>query len=100
MKPFAKDGRSGAWQLLASGFGEPDTLEIRTDARIYGAVVKAGESLTYNVGAGRHAYLVPAIGRIDVSGMVADARDGVALGGGAVTITALDDSEIVMVDAV
>ena len=100
MKPFAKDGRSGAWQLLASGFGEPDTLEIRTDARIYGAVVKAGESLTYDVGAGRHAYLVPAIGRIDVSGTVADARDGVALGGGAVTITALEDSEIVMVDAV
>jgi quercetin 2,3-dioxygenase len=100
MKPFAKDGRSGAWQLLASGFGEAEALEIRTDARIFGAVLKAGETLSYDVGAGRHAYLVPALGRIDVGGVVAKARDGVALGGGAVTITALDDSEIVMVDAV
>ena len=100
MKPFAKDGRSGAWQLLASGFGEPDALEIRTDARIYGAVLKAGERLTYDVSAGRHAYLVPALGRIDVDGAIAGARDGVALGGGVVTITALEESEIVMVDAV
>jgi quercetin 2,3-dioxygenase len=100
MKPFAKDGRTGAWQLLASGFGEAEALEIRTDARIFGAVLKAGETLSYDVGAGRHAYLVPALGRIDVDGVEANARDGVALGGGAVTITALADSEIVMVDAV
>jgi quercetin 2,3-dioxygenase len=100
MKPFAKDDRSGAWQLLASGFGETDALEIRTDARIFGAVLKAGEALDYDVGAGRHAYLVPALGRIDVGGAVANARDGVALGGGVVTITALDDSEILLVDAV
>jgi quercetin 2,3-dioxygenase len=100
MKPFAKDDRTGAWQLLASGFGEADALEIRTDARIFGAVLKAGETLTYDVGAGRHAYLVPALGRIGVDGVVAEARDGVALGGGAITITALADSEIVIVDAV
>jgi quercetin 2,3-dioxygenase len=100
MKPFEKDGRSGAWQLLASGFGEAEALEIRTDARIYGAVLKAGETLTYEVGAGRHAYLVPAVGRIDVGGAVAEARDGAALGGGVVEITALDDSEILLVDAV
>ncbi len=100
MKPFPKGDRTAAWQLLASGFGEVDVLEIRTDARIYGAVLKAGESLTYEVGAGRHAYLVPALGRIEVGGMVAQARDGVALDGGTVTITALTDSEIVMVDAV
>jgi quercetin 2,3-dioxygenase len=100
MKPFAKDDRTGAWQLLASGFGEAGALEIKTDARIFGAVLKAGETLTYDVGAGRHAYLVPALGRIDVDGTVVEARDGVALGGGTVTITALEDGEIVMVDAV
>jgi quercetin 2,3-dioxygenase len=100
MKPFARDDRSGAWQLLASGFGEADALEIRTDARIYGAVMTAGDTLSHDVGAGRHAYLVPAVGRIRVDGTVVDARDGVALGGGTVTITAIDDSEIVLVDAV
>ncbi len=101
MKPFARDDRTSAWQLLASGFGETGALEIRTDARIFGAVLSAGQSLTYDVGAGRHAYLVPATGRIDLGrGGMADARDGVALSGGAVTITALADSELVLVDAV
>jgi quercetin 2,3-dioxygenase len=100
MKPFASDARTGAWQLLASGFGETDALEIRTDARIFGAAVKAGDRLSYDVGAGRHAYLVPALGRLDVGGKLASARDGIALGGGMVTITALEDSEIVLVDAV
>ena len=110
MKPFARDDRTGAWQLLASGFGEPGALEIRTDARIFGAVLGAGKSLTYDVGAGRHAYLVPATGRIDLGssggggggggGVVANARDGVALSGGTATITALADSELVLVDAV
>ncbi len=100
MKPFAKDDRTGSWQLLASGFGEAGALEIRTDARILGAVLKTGETLTYDVGAGRHAYLVAALGRVDVGGTVADARDGVALDGGPLTITAIDDSEIVLVDAV
>ena len=100
MKPFAKDGRSGAWQLLASGFGEPEALEIRTDARIFGAVLKAGEALSYEVGAGRHAYLVPALGRLEIDGTIANERDGVALGGGHYTIAALEDAEIVLVDAV
>jgi quercetin 2,3-dioxygenase len=99
MKPFAKDDRSGAWQLLASGFGEAGALEIRTDARIYGAVLKAGDTLTYEVGVGRHAYLVPALGRIEIDGAVAEARDGVALGAGRYKIKATTNSEIVLVDA-
>jgi quercetin 2,3-dioxygenase len=99
MKPFAKDERSGVWQLLASGFGEPEALEIRTDARIFGAVLKADDVLTYEVGEGRHAYLVPALGKLDIDGTTVNKRDGVALGGGRFTITALDDAEIVLVDA-
>jgi quercetin 2,3-dioxygenase len=98
-KPFLKDDRSGALQLLASGFGEADALPIRTDARIYGAALKAGESVTHIVGPGRHAYLVPATGALDIDGIAVNARDGVALSNGSVTITAREDSEIVLVDA-
>lgn len=100
-KPFPKGDRSGKFVTLASGFeGDDGALPIRADARVLGATLKAGESLTHSVGDGRHAYLVPAIGAIEIEGVRFNARDGAALDGGqTVTITALEDSEIVLVDA-
>jgi redox-sensitive bicupin YhaK (pirin superfamily) len=100
-KPFPKGERSGRFVTLASGFAEDgDALPIRADARVLGATLKAGERLTHSVGAGRHAYLVPATGRIEIDGQTFEARDGAALNGGqTVTITAVEDAEIVLVDA-
>ncbi len=99
-KPFPKGDRSGAWQVLASGFADdPDALPIRTDARVMGATIKSGESLSYQIGAGRHAYLVPATGSVEIDGQRANARDGVAIGEGPITITALEEAEIVLVDS-
>lgn len=100
-KPFPKGDRSGRFVTLASGFeGDEDALPIRADARVLGATIKAGESLTHSVGEGRYAYLVPAVGKIEIDGKPFDARDGAALTGGqTVTITAIEDTEIVLVDA-
>lgn len=100
-KPFPRDDRSGRFVTLASGFAEDaDALRIRADARVLGATLKAGETLTHEVGAGRHAYLVPATGAVEIDGVRFDARDGAAIDGGAtVSITALEDAEIVLVDA-
>jgi redox-sensitive bicupin YhaK (pirin superfamily) len=100
-KPFPKGDRSGKFVTLASGFeSDEGALPIRADARVLGATLKAGESLTHSVGDGRHAYLVPATGAIEIDGERFNARDGAALDGGqTVTITALEDSEIVLVDA-
>lgn len=100
-KPFPKGERSGKFVTLASGFEEDtDALPIRADARVLGATIKAGESVTHSVGEGRYAYLVPAVGKIEIDGQPFDARDGAALTGGqTVTITAIEDAEIVLVDA-
>ena len=100
-KPFPRGDRSGRFVTLASGFADDgDALPIRADARVLGATLKAGESVEHQVGEGRHAYLVPATGRIELDGVEIDARDGAALGGGqTVTIKALEDAEIVLVDA-
>jgi quercetin 2,3-dioxygenase len=100
-KPFPRSDRSGEWQVLASGFAEDiDALPIRATARVLGATIKAGESLMYQVGATRHAYMVPATGAIEIDGQRANARDGVAIGEGVVTITAIEDAEIILVDSV
>jgi quercetin 2,3-dioxygenase len=86
---------------LASGFdGDDGALPIRTDARVLGATLKAGDSVDYDLGEVRHGYLVPAVGAVEVNGVRIDARDGAAIAGEAkVTITALEDAEIVLVDA-
>lgn len=100
-KPFPKGERSGRFVTLASGFADDgDALPIRAEARVMGATLKAGETVTHAIGEGRHAYLVPATGAIEIDGTRFDARDGAALSGGqTVTITALDDAELVLVDS-
>lgn len=100
-KPFPKGDRSGRFVTLASGYAaDTDALSIRADARVMGATLKAGERVTLEVASGRHAYLVPATGRLTIDGEAVEARDGVALAGGApFEICALEDAEIVLVDA-
>lgn len=101
-RKFPKDERSGQFVALASGAAnDDDALRIRTDARVLGATVKAGETVTYTpADPSRHLYLVPATGRVKVEDVEAKARDGVAITQQAsVTITALEDSELVLVDA-
>ena len=85
--------------MLASGHdGDGDALRINADARVAGATVKAGESVEYELN-GRKGYLVPATGRIEVNGIAANARDGVAIAElDTITVTALEDSELVLVE--
>ena len=100
-KPFPKDGRAGQFVTLASGMAnDNDALPIRTSARVAGATIKAGETLRYALGDGRSAYLVPATGKIEVNGVEAKARDGLAIRDEAeIAVTAIEDSEVVLVDA-
>src|SRR5690554_7602930 len=100
MKPFPKGERSGSFVTLASGIpGDDDALPIRTDARMVAATIEAGKSTEYRIAAGRKVYLVPATGKIDVNGVVASAGDGVAISDEELLkVSALEDSEIVLVD--
>ena len=100
-RPFPKDSRAGQFVVLASGFdGDGDALPIRTDARVVGATLKAGETASYPIGSDRQGYLVPASGAIEVNGVRVQARDGAAVKDvDTLEVTALEDSEIVLVDA-
>ncbi len=100
-KPFPKGDRSGHFVTLASGYAEDgEALPIRTDARVVGATLKAGESAEYPLGRDRKAYLVPATGAVEIDGVRVNARDGAAIAEVEVLrVTAIEDSEIVLVDA-
>ena len=100
-QPFPKDDRHGKFVALASGFeGDEGALPIRASARVLGATVKAGESLTYTLDPSRHAYLVSSAGVVEVGGVRLDPRDGAAITGESeIVVTAITDAEVVMVDA-
>jgi len=100
-KPFPKSDRSGKLVPIASGFeADNDALPIRADARVLATTLKRGERAEYAPGQARHLYLVPAAGAVEVNGVRVNARDGAAIRDEAkLTITALEDSELVLVDA-
>jgi len=99
-RQFPKGARAGQLVVLASGYAEDtDALPIRTEARLLGATIRAGETVDYALGATRKGYLVPATGKISVNGTIANARDGLAIADeDTISITALEEAEIVLVD--
>ncbi|HSM11722.1 MAG TPA: pirin family protein [Lysobacter sp.] len=99
-KPFPGDDRAGRFVALASGAPEDtDALPIRSDAKVLGARLKAGDTAVYALGASRRGYLVPATGRVEVNGVLLEARDGAAIENEAeLRVTALEDAELVLVD--
>lgn len=102
-KPFPKNDRTGQFVALASGMeGDEDALPIRTDARVLGATIKAGEVVEYRFAdPSRYGYLVSAKGKVEVNGVALDSRDGAAIHGEMlIRITAQEDAELVLVDAV
>ena len=97
--PFPKEERDGSLQLLASGNADDGALTINADARILGATLGNGKSLTVDADPARHLYLVPS-GKVRVNGQEASARDGVAITGEErVEIEAAEDVELVLVDS-
>ena len=99
-RPFPKGEGAGHFVTLASGIdGDAHALPIRANARVLGATLKAGQIAEYRLGANRRAYLVPAKGAVEVNGVRLEARDGAAIEDERVlTVTALDDAEIVLAD--
>ena len=100
-KPFPRGERSGHFVALASGMpGDDEALPIRANARVSGATLKAGESTEYRFSdASRYGYLVPSTGKVEVDGLLIEARDGAAISGvEKIVVRALEDAELVLVD--
>jgi redox-sensitive bicupin YhaK (pirin superfamily) len=100
-KPFPKADRSGRLVVLASGFeSDADALPIRAKARVLGATLLRGQTLDYEADDGRYLYLVAAAGVLTVNGVRVEARDGAAIKDEPrLTLIALEDCEVVLVDA-
>lgn len=98
---FPKADRAGRLIELASG--DPrnaETLLIRADARVMGATLLSGTTLTHAPARYRHSYLAPAQGVIIVNGQRVAVGDGIAaIDEPELTITAEENAEFILVDA-
>lgn len=100
-REFPKATRDGVFAILASGTAEQDgALPIRADATVAAATLKAGQSAQWATDPARHQYIVAPVGNIRVNGLKAQPRDGVAITGESeITVQAVNDAEIILVDA-
>ncbi len=97
-QPFPK--ATGQLTVLASGYAQDtNALPIRAKARVLGAHLEAGSSLSYQLEPGNLAYLVPAKGQLRINGLELQERDGAAIKDEReLHITALSDTELVLVE--
>ena len=98
--PFPKEAREGKFVTLASGDPDDGTPTIHADARLLGATLAAGGSITIEPDPARHLYMV-ASAPVTVNGVEAGARDGIAITGeDRIEVHAGEtDAELVLVDA-
>ena len=100
IQPCSLAEASGCFVAMASGFeSDREALPIRAGARVLRAKLKVGETVDYVLRELRLAYLVPSSGVVDVNGVRIRARNGAAIKGvDRVTVTAIEDADVVMVD--
>ena len=100
-RAFPKATREGGFEVLASGTPDvDDALPIRTDAKVAATTLSTGQTAVWTTLPDRHQYLVAPTGRVRVNGVEAQPRDGIAVTGESeISVEALDDVEVVLVDA-
>ncbi len=97
---FPKD-RADTLLVLADGRADADAtaLPLYADGAVLAGTIRAGQTVQQTLAPGRTAYLVPATGSVSVNGTKVSTRDGATISGETLlTITAGEDSEIVLVD--
>ncbi len=99
-RSFTGQRRPGHLTALVSGdWNDPAVLHIHQDATLLAADLEAEQTVTRELAAGRRVYLVPARGVVEVNGVTAPARAGVAVSGvDAITIRATETAEVVLLD--
>ncbi|MEX0613116.1 MAG: pirin family protein, partial [Pirellulales bacterium] len=98
-KRFVEDERRNRLQLVASPDAAEGSLLIHQDARIFLAVIDEGEQVSYQMPAGRHAWLQVLRGRVSLNGHDVKPGDGAAISDERLlAVEGKDDAEIMLFD--
>jgi redox-sensitive bicupin YhaK (pirin superfamily) len=98
-KRFEEVGRQNRLRLVASPDASDGSLLIHQDARIYLSSLDAGNQITHELDAGRHAWLQVLRGQVALNGQALQTSDGAAVSDeAALEIKASDDAEVMLFD--
>jgi hypothetical protein len=86
-------------RLVASRDGREGSVSIHQDVNVYAALLESSETLTYEMAAGRHAWLQIIRGSVKCSGTDLSAGDGAAISEEReIPLSALGTSEVLLFD--
>lgn len=98
-KAFAESERLNRFRLVASPDGVDGSLTIQQDARVLLATIDGSQSVTHQLGSGRHAWLQVLRGHVLLNGHSLGTSDGAALSDELLlTIQADQLSEVMLFD--
>jgi hypothetical protein len=98
-KFFDDDERKGRLRLIASADGRDGAVRINQDARVYGSLLEAGESVTHQLIEQRQAWLQLARGTVRINDEQMQAGDGAAIKDDSdLMIVGEEDSELLLFD--
>jgi redox-sensitive bicupin YhaK (pirin superfamily) len=98
-KFFSAEERSGGLRLIASQDSSDGSVRIHQDARLYAAIMAAGDTITHELNAERYGWLQVARGSVSLNDLELSQGDGAAISQESeLKITARDQAEILLFD--
>jgi len=98
-KPFASNGTDGGWRKVVAPEGKDGALMIHQDVSLSVASLSPGQTATYSLKPGRHAWVHVATGAATLNGNVLQAGDGAAVSDEVkLTVKATEPSELLLFD--
>lgn len=98
-KYFDPDDRRGAFVPLVTREGRDGSLRMNQDAAMYGALLRAGETVTHRLAAGRYGWVQVVGGALTVNGVALGKGDGAAISDEReLTIAATQDVDLLFFD--
>jgi redox-sensitive bicupin YhaK (pirin superfamily) len=98
-KFFSEEERTGRLRLIASEDGQEGSVQIHQDARLYAAIMDAGNTLTHELPADRFGWLQVARGSVGLNDLELRQGDGAAISQESeLKIAARDRAEVLLFD--
>ena len=98
-KAFPDEEKRGRLRLVGSRDGRDGSLTIHQDVDLYASLLRANDSVSYELGEDRNGWVQVARGSVRLDDNELSAGDGVALKGArTLTFEGVDDAEILLFD--
>jgi redox-sensitive bicupin YhaK (pirin superfamily) len=98
-REFTEEERRGRLRLIASRAAREGSVTLHQDAEVYSGILDKGEQVSYDMRAGRNAWVQVVKGSLKLNGVELAAGDGAAVSGEEkLTFDADEPSEILLFD--